>query len=102
IDALAVDLEPRVPARDDVELLVGRLLALLLLVLVDDPVAGVVRRPGRDTERADAEVVPHRLHRAASVLQHRNLVDVRDRVSAHLEEPPPSRCRLAARVYGGT
>src|SRR5262249_16498431 len=57
VDLLAVDVEPRMPGDDDVELLVsGR----DLLVLAGDRLLGLARPPGVDAERLDAEVLANR------------------------------------------
>src|ERR1041384_7302498 len=66
VDALAVELESRAPGMDEVNLLL--LVVLLgLVVLVDDPVAGVFARPRVDAESLDAEVVPNRPPGSAAV-----------------------------------
>jgi hypothetical protein len=80
VPPLAVQLEHGVPAQDDVELLVR---VLVLRVLVDHAVARVGRRPGVDAEAGDAEVVPDRPHRDAPVVELRDVVDARDRVTVH-------------------
>src|SRR5262249_8846030 len=56
IDPLAVELEGRTPPLDDVELLL-RVLALVLVVLVEDPVARLAGRPRVHAEGRDPEVV---------------------------------------------
>src|SRR5262249_32852065 len=80
-DALAVELERRAPLRHDVELLVTA--GLVLVVLVDDPVAHVTGGPGVDAECGDPEVVPHRAVRAPTVVLLVDLVELRDCVLAH-------------------
>ena len=59
VHALAVELERRATLQDEIELLC-RVLVVGLVVLVDDPVARVVARPGVDAEGRDAEVMPKR------------------------------------------
>src|SRR5262249_4217503 len=75
------DLEGRVPAQHEVELLVAAV--ALFAVLVDDPVAGVAGRPGVDPEGLDAHVVADRPPRAAPVSHLLDLVELRDLVAAH-------------------
>src|SRR6185503_10119104 len=89
VNRLAVELEPRAPFLHEVELLL--LLALVVLVvLVDDPVARLGGRPGVDAEGLDAEVVPHGPPWAAAVRDLVDVIEVRRREPGHL-------WRLAAR-----
>src|SRR5262249_30085590 len=84
-----VELEPGPAALHDVELLV----LARLVVLVDDPVAHLLARPGVDAERPDAEVGPHGTPRLAPVGDLVDLVQLCDAVPAHWR--PPS-ARVAA------
>ena len=77
VDGVAVDLEPRVTAEDDVELLA----ALVLLVLGHEPVAHARGRPGVRAECGDPEVVPNRSHvRLLPVVDVLHLIHGRDPV----------------------
>src|SRR5207302_7826988 len=66
IQLLAAELEGRAAFEHQVELLLG-VVAVVLVVLVDDPVAGIARRPRVDPEGRDAEVMPDGPPRAATV-----------------------------------
>ena len=66
---------------DEVELLVGVLLGLV--VLVDQPVARLAPGERVDAERHDAEVLPDRPPRTASVADLVDLVELCHRVAAH-------------------
>src|SRR6266480_1681089 len=79
VDALAVKLESRSAALDEVELLI----LSLLVVLVDDPVSRLPTRPGVDPERRDAKVVAHRTPRLAAVADLVDVLQVGDCVLAH-------------------
>jgi hypothetical protein len=65
-ELLTVHLEGCAPAQHEVELLVR--IRLRLVVLVNDPITGLTSCPGVDTERRDAEVVPHGAHGRAAVV----------------------------------
>src|SRR5215471_9506404 len=54
---LAVKLEGRVPALDEIKLLL-QVMLLRLVVLVDEPIARLMSRKCVDAERRDAEVEP--------------------------------------------
>ena len=66
VHPLAVELEHGAALQDEVQLLVA--VRLVLVVLVDDPIAAVMAGPRVDTERRDAEVVADRAPRAAPVI----------------------------------
>src|SRR5919198_40484 len=72
VHLLAVELEPRPAALNEVELLL--LLVVVLVVLVDDPVAGVAGSPSVDAEGRNAEVAPDGPRRAA--VAHPELLDL--------------------------
>ena len=80
VDPLAVELEDRVPALDEVELLLP---VVRLVVLVDDPVARRPGRPRRRAERGDPQVVPHGAVGLATVVQLLDLVQSCNRIVAH-------------------
>src|SRR4029079_851206 len=79
--AVAVELKRGAPLQNQVELLVR--VRILLFVLVDDPVPRVAPGPRVDPEGRDAEVVPHRSIGTAPVVPLLDLVEARDRVTAH-------------------
>jgi hypothetical protein len=75
VHRIAVDLEPRPAAEDDVELLV----ALVLLVLGHQAVADVLGCPRVRPEGGDPEVVPHGAQvRALAVVDVLELIGPRD------------------------
>ncbi len=78
VHPLPVELEHGASLQDEVELLVR--VRLRLVVLVDDPVACVVARPGVDTESRDAEVVSDGSPWLAPIGRLVDLFEVRDRV----------------------
>src|SRR4051794_29050680 len=79
IDALTVELEGGATALNDIELLV----LPVLVVLVDDAVAGRVARPRVHAKRRDAELVPNGPVGAAAVTCLLNLRDVRNGKFGH-------------------
>jgi hypothetical protein len=70
-------------------------LALQLIVLVDDPIAGLAPRPGGDGEGRDTEVLTDGPPRTAAVVLLVHLVEPRDRVFAHGISPSRSMCQVA-------
>ena len=80
VHLLAVDLEPRPAGLDEVELLFA---PVGLVVLVDDPIAGLAARPGVDAEGRDAEVVADGPRGNATVVELLDLVELRNCVIAH-------------------
>src|SRR5919108_987164 len=82
VHPLAVELERGAAALDEVQLLL-LVLVLRLVVLVNDPVAGVLRRPCVDAEGRDPEVVPNGPPRLAAVGDLLDLIEMRDCVSGH-------------------
>src|SRR5512132_2419726 len=81
---LAVELEDRPAPGHDVELLVSG----IFLVLVDQPIARRLGRPGVHTERGDAEVMTDGPYRALTDrLELADVVDVIDRPVSHLLPP---------------
>src|SRR6478735_10333555 len=97
VDLLAVELEPGPAGVDEVELLV----LTLLVVLVDDPVAGVPGREGVHAERGDAEVMPHGPPRTAAVVDLVDLIDLGHGVVAH-RTPTGRRLPTTARLARST
>jgi hypothetical protein len=77
VDPLAVELERGATALDEIQLLLG-VPVVGLVVLVDDPVAGVAAGPRVDAEGRDPEVVPDRPPGTAAVADLLDLVEVRD------------------------
>jgi hypothetical protein len=69
---LAVEFEGGAALHDEVQLLVG--VRLCLVVLVDDPVARFAARPGVDAEGGDAEVMAHRPEGTPAVVHLLDLV----------------------------
>src|SRR6478736_5355112 len=82
VNPLAVELEHGAALQDEVELLVPA--RLILIVLVDNPVADALPGPSVGTERRDAEVAANRAPGAAPVTLLRDVIELRDRVVAHL------------------
>jgi hypothetical protein len=81
VDPVAVELEHRVAAHDEKELLVSG--GIVLVVLVDDGVARRTGRPSGHPERRDAQVVPDRPVVTACVRKFLDLVQMRNRVTSH-------------------
>src|SRR4051794_17385921 len=82
VDALAVELEPRPARLHEVELLLPVVLGRLV-VLVDDPVTGLLAGPRVDPECGDPQVVAHRPPRGTAVGDDLDLVEGGDCVLAH-------------------
>src|SRR4029079_14274266 len=82
IDRIAVELEPRPPVLDGVELLL-LVLGVGLVVLVDDPGTCLAGCTGVDLEGCDPEVVPDRSPRAAPVRELLDLFKVNRSEAAH-------------------
>src|SRR5262245_47220394 len=82
VHALAVELEGRAPALDEIKLLL-QIMLLRLVVLVDEPIADLMSCKGVDAERRDAEVEPDGPRKDAAVIDFVDLVDPRHRVTAH-------------------
>ena len=81
VDLVAVEDERRAPGDDDVELLVAE---PLLVVLLDDVLAGLRRRVGVDPERGDPEVLPERRPaQRPRARQRLHVGQARNLVSAH-------------------
>ena len=95
VHALAVELERRAAALDEVELLVV-VVGVRLVVLVDDPVARLATRPRVHVEGRDAEVVPDGPPRAAAVTLLLDLVEMRYCVAVHGTSCGSSFVRRAA------
>src|SRR6185312_15494970 len=87
VDLLAVELEAGPAGVDEVELLV----LALLVVLVQDAVAGLVAGPRVDAEGRDVEVVADGSPGLAAVGDLGDLVDMRQGVSAAHWGPPAGR-----------
>src|SRR5262245_19293023 len=66
VHPLAVELERRAPALDEIQLLL-QVMLLRLVVLVDDPIAHLMSGEGIDAEGRDTEVEPDRPPRTAAV-----------------------------------
>jgi len=73
-------------ALDEIQLLLA-VAGLVLVVLVDDAVAGPVAGPGVDPERPDIEVLAYRPKRAASIRDLVDLVEMGDGVVADRNPP---------------
>src|SRR5215831_5463831 len=82
VHPLAVELERRAPALDEVELLL-QIMLLRLVVLVDEPIAHLMRGKRVDAERRDAEMEPDGARKDAAVIDLVDLVNPRRRVTAH-------------------
>src|SRR3954462_2322583 len=82
VDALAVELEPRPARPHEGELLLPVVLGRLV-VLVDDPVTGLLAGPRVDPECGDPQVVAHRPPRGTAVGDDLDLVEGGDCVLAH-------------------
>ena len=95
--SFTVELEPRPAAA-------GRRTAprvlVRLVVLVDDPVAGLAARPGRSAERRDPEVVPHGAPRLSPVGHLVDLVQSHDPVTAHRRVPFQRKGAAPAAPFG--
>src|SRR5262245_54581681 len=82
VHALAVELERRAPALDEIQLFL-QVMLLRLVVLVDEPIADLMSCECVDAERRDAEVEPDGSRKDAAVIDLVDLVDPRQRVTAH-------------------
>src|SRR5262249_20877792 len=104
VDPLAVELEHRVAAQHEKELLVSG--GVILVVLVDDEVARRMGRPGGHSERRYAQVVPDRPIVTADVRKFLDLVQMRNRIPSHRptyrrrspRSAKPSRCQASRAV----
>src|SRR4029079_5271654 len=84
VDRLAVGLEARPPRGEEIQLLVAVVRVVVrLVVLVQDAVADLLPRPGRDAERRDAEVMADGPVRLPPVVDLLHLVEPCDAVLAH-------------------
>jgi hypothetical protein len=70
-----------VAAQHEKELLVSG--GVVLIVLVDDEVAGSAGRPSSHSERGDAQVMSDRPIMTACVAEFLDLVQMRNRVNSH-------------------
>src|SRR5262245_30628781 len=82
VHPLAVELERRAPALDEIKLLL-QVMLLRLVVLVDEPIAHLMSCKCVDAERCDAEVEPDGPRKDAAVIDLVDLVNPRHRVTAH-------------------
>src|SRR6266511_2372997 len=81
VHPLAVELERRAPALDEIKLLL-QVMLLRLVVLVDEPIAHLMSCKCIDAERRDAEVEPDGPRGDAAVIDLVDLVNPRYRVTA--------------------
>src|SRR6266545_5536423 len=81
VDPVTLELEHRVAAQDEEQLLVCCRVALV--VLVDDEVSRCMGSPGGHSERGDAQVVSDRPIVTACVVKFLDLVQMRNRVCSH-------------------
>src|SRR6266496_3840181 len=82
VHPLAVELERRAPALDEVQLLL-QVMLLRLVVLVDEPIAHLMSCKCVDAERRDAEVEPDGARKNAAVIDLVDLVNLGHRVTVH-------------------
>jgi len=86
VHPLAIELERRAPALDEIKLLL-QVMLLRLVVLVDEPIAHLMTCKCVDAERRDAEVEPDGPRENAAVIDLVDLLNPRHRVTAHSAVP---------------
>src|SRR5262249_7832472 len=86
VDALAVQLEPRVTALNEVELLLS-VSNVGFVVLIDDPVACLVTGPGAHAEGRNPEVVANGSPGTTTVVDFFDLIETRGCVLTHGDPP---------------
>jgi hypothetical protein len=81
VDQVTVNLEHRMAAQHKKELLVST--GVVLIMLVNDPIARGARRPSSHSEGRDAQVMPDWPIVTACIAEFLDLVQMRNRVISH-------------------